>query len=80
MNSSNEVESYTYVYYYDKALGVNETTTALFNTVTFANLVEGQAELGSYQIDLNAYAIQSENLPNGTTIEGAYAIYMNQNG
>ena len=80
LNSSNEVESYTYVYYYDKALGVNETTTALFNTVTFANLVEGQAELGSYQIDLNAYAIQSENLPNGTTIEGAYAIYMNQNG
>ena len=80
LNSSNEVESYTYVYYYNKALGGNETTTALFNTVTFANLVEGQAELGSYQIDLNAYAIQSENLPNGTTIEGAYAIYMNQNG
>lgn len=80
LNSSNEVESYTYVYYYNKSLGGNETTTALFNTVTFANLVEGQAELSSYQIDLNAYAIQSENLPSGTTIEGAYAIYMNQNG
>ena len=51
----------------------------LFDTVTFANLVGEQEQLHSYKIDLEAYAIQSDNLPKDTTIEGAYAVYANQN-
>ncbi|HJJ05376.1 MAG TPA: hypothetical protein OIM45_05975 [Clostridiaceae bacterium] len=51
----------------------------MFDTVTFANLVGEQEQLHSYKIDLEAYAIQSDNLPKDTTIEGAYAVYANQN-
>lgn len=69
----------TYLYYYNGAVAQNATTEPLFNQVTFANVVEGQVELSEYQIDIEAYAIQADNLPEGTTIEGAYITYVNQN-
>ena len=58
------------------------TTDTLFDTVTYANVVENDADaqtLVSAQIGIEAYAIQSDRLPENTTIEGAYAIYLNQN-
>ncbi|MBR2743680.1 MAG: SipW-dependent-type signal peptide-containing protein [Clostridia bacterium] len=74
---------YTYVYYYNEAVAPNATTATLFDTVTFANIVSNDPDavgnLSEEQIDIEAYAIQSDELPANTTIEGAYAIYMNQN-
>lgn len=77
---STEVESYTYVYYYNEKVAPQATTTTLFDNVKFANIIGNQ--LGAdenQQIDIEAYAIQSDNLPENTTIEGAYDIYLNQN-
>lgn len=78
-NNSDEVIEESHVYYYKKELQKNETTSPLFEAVTFANLVEQPTELsGNYSVNIDAYAIQSENI-NDATIEGAYAIYVNQN-
>lgn len=77
--TTGEVESYTYVYYYNEKVAPNDTTSTLFDTVTFANVIEGQIDLTNHQIDIDAYAIQSDNLPEGTSIEDAYNIYVNQN-
>ncbi len=79
-NSANEVESYTYVYYYKQELEPTATTSALFNSVKFANIIDGQVDSSAkQQIDITAYAIQSDNLPADTNIEDAYTIYTNQN-
>jgi predicted ribosomally synthesized peptide with SipW-like signal peptide len=79
-STTGAVESYTYVYYYKQALATSATTKPLFSTVTFANVIEGQLEdsASAQQIDIQAYAIQSDNLPNSTTIASAYDIYLNQ--
>lgn len=78
-NDSNEVIEETHVYYYKEKLEKNQTTSPLFENVTFANIVDEPVEpLGKYVVQVDAYAIQSENL-DGATIEGAYAIYVNQN-
>ena len=78
-NDSDEITEYIHVYYYNKAIKKDETTTALFNTVTFANVIDEQIESpGSYNIKIDAYAIQSNNI-NVESIEEAYAIYVNQN-
>lgn len=75
----NKVKAHTYVYCYENELIKGATTPALFNKVTFINVVDGQiAAPGSYKIDVQAYAIQSKNLKEGTTAEGAYQIYLNQ--
>lgn len=78
-NEAGETESYTYVYYYNEKVAPNATTETLFDTVTFANVIEEQIDLSNHQIDIDAYAIQSDNLPADTTIESAYSIYVNQN-
>ena len=78
-NDSQQVESYTYVYYYNEKVAPEATTSTLFDTVTFANVIEEQIDLTEHQIDIEAYAIQSDNLPTDTTIEEAYDIYLNQN-
>lgn len=78
-NDQDEVIEITHVYYYKEELEKNQTTSPLFETVTFANIVDEPIEpLGKYSIKVDAYAIQSENI-NDATIEGAYAIYVNQN-
>ncbi|MDY2593449.1 MAG: hypothetical protein SOW34_00770, partial [Oliverpabstia sp.] len=44
------------------------STTPLFQNVTFVNLMEGQGLDGQpLEIDINAYAIQTSNLDEGTT-------------
>lgn len=78
-STTNKVESYTYVYYYNEAVEPNATTDKLFTEVKYANVIEGQNDNATVDIDIQAYAIQSDNLPSGTTIPGAYTIYANQN-
>lgn len=78
-DGTDEIESRTYVYYYKEAVAPNATTTTLFDSVKFANVIEGQIDLSEHQIDIEAYAIQSDGLPENTTIAGAYNIYLNQN-
>lgn len=77
--TTGEVESYTYVYYYNEKVAPNATTDTLFDSVTFANVIEKQIDSSEHQIDIEAYAIQADNLPDGTTIANAYDIYVNQN-
>ena len=77
-DTDDNVLSYTYVYYYEDAIGKNEETSTLFDNVTFANIIEGYEEGAEKQIDIEAYAIQKDNLPEGTTIPQAYSIYVSQ--
>jgi alternate signal-mediated exported protein len=78
-STTNEVESYTYVYYYNEAVAPNATTDKLFTQVKYANVIEGQNDNSTEEIDIKAYAIQSDSLPANTTIAGAYDIYVAQN-
>ena len=72
--------SVTYVYYYNEVVAPGATTEKLFEEVKFANVIEGQVDdTVMQQIDVNAYAIQSDNLANDETQEAAYQIYLNQN-
>lgn len=74
---------YTYVYYYNETVAPNATTETLFNTVTYANIASNDPDaagtITEAQIDVEAYAIQKDQLPANTSIEGAYTIYLNQN-
>lgn len=78
-STTNKTESYTYVYYYNEAVAPNATTDKLFTSVKYANVIEGQNDNATVDIDIDAYAIQSENLPANTSIADAYTIYVNQN-
>ncbi len=50
------------------ALPADQTTPSLFDTVKFANIVEDQELEGTeLSIIINSYAIQTENISNGTT-------------
>lgn len=74
----------TYTYAYTKILKPQETSEALFDTVKFLNLIEGQLDGQTFEIPLRAYAIQtsytggsSDNL--SEQIKAAYEKYVNQN-
>ena len=80
-NTSGKIEYNTYVYYYKFPLEhKNDRTQSLFDKVKFANLISNEQNENIYQIGLEAYAIQAENLPEGIGIEEAYQIYVNQEG
>lgn len=80
VKTGNVVTAHTYVYYYNTELAKDvTTTTALFDSVTFVNVIDEQLTAGAeYTVGVDAYAIQSNSLPDGTTIVGAYSIYVNQ--
>lgn len=74
----------TYTYAYTKILKPQETSEALFDTVKFLNLIEGQLDGKTFEIPVRAYAIQtsytggsSDNL--SEQIKAAYEKYVNQN-
>ena len=74
----------TYTYAYTKILKPQETSEALFDTVKFLNLIEGQLDGQTFEIPIRAYAIQtsytggsSDNL--SEQIKAAYEKYVNQN-
>ena len=84
MKAQTTENSRIYTYAYTKILKPNETTEALFDTVKFINLVEGQLDGKPLEIPVRAYAIQtsytggsSENL--SEQIKAAYEKYVNQN-
>ena len=73
-----------YTYAYKKILKPQETSEALFDTVKFLNLIEGQLDGQTFEIPVRAYAIQtsytggsSDNL--SEQIKAAYEKYVNQN-
>lgn len=69
----------TYVYYYNEVVAPNGETGTLFDEVKFANVIEGQVDDTVIQeIDIKAYAIQSDNLAGDETVAEAYEIYVNQ--
>lgn len=83
--SKNELNNYmVYTYSYDKILSAGDATNTLFDTVTFANVVEGQIDENKYEIPVHAFAIQTENTGNGSgnvkaEAKAAYTKYVNQN-
>lgn len=73
-----------YTFCYNKILSPGETSTSLFDTVTFANIIEGQIEGQSLEIGVHFYAIQTENTGNGgetvpEQARNAYDKYIVQN-
>lgn len=76
----------TYLYVYGDAencteLAVGATTPALFDTVTFANVVEDQALEGkTLEIIIKAYGIQTTNINGGKTAPAdVWTVVSNQN-
>ena len=77
-------QNMVYTYAYNHILKPGEKTTTLFNTVTFANIIEGQLDTQQLDMPVRAYAIQSTNTGEvKTTIPeqaaAAYQKYVNQN-
>ena len=77
-------QNMVYTYAYNHILKPGEKTTTLFNTVTFANIIEGQLDTQQLDMPVRAYAIQSTNTgEDKTTIpeqaKAAYQKYVNQN-
>lgn len=61
-NSSDDYNVYLYAYT-EKVLLPGETTTALFNSVTYINMLEGEISMDTVlEMPIKAYAIQSEYL------------------
>lgn len=84
MSVQNTESRRTYTYAYKKILKPQETSEALFDTVKFLNLIEGQLDGQTFEIPVRAYAIQtsytggsSDNL--SEQIKAAYEKYVNQN-
>ena len=75
--------SQVYTYAYDQILRAGQTTTTLFDTVTFINIVEGQLDTRQFNIPVRAYAIQAKNTGGAGSIAEqaarAYEKYVKQN-
>lgn len=75
--------SMVYTYSYNEILAPEKTTVPLFESVTFANVVEGQLEERQLDIPVNFYAIQALNTGEGTSVPeqaaDAWEKYVNQN-
>lgn len=76
-------DNMVYTYSYNDILAPQETTAPLFQSVTFANVVEGQLEESQLDIPVNFYAIQSLNTGGGSSVveqaADAWLKYVNQN-
>lgn len=77
-------QNMVYTYTYNHILKPGEKTTTLFDTITFANIIEGQLETQQLDMPVRAYAIQSVNTGEGKTTvleqaTAAYQKYVNQN-
>lgn len=66
-----------YTFAYNEILKPEQTTSALFDTVTFANIIEGQLDTRQFEIPVRAYAIQTVNTggDTGTVVQQAAAAY-----
>lgn len=77
-------QNMVYTYAYNHILNPGEKTTTLFDTVTFANIIEGQLDTQQLDMPVRAYAIQSMNTGDDSTTvleqaKAAYQKYVNQN-
>lgn len=73
-----------YTYAYNEILEPQQTSGALFDSVTFANIIEGQLDAAQLEVPVRAYAIQTVNTgdDSGTVAQqaqAAYQKYVNQN-
>lgn len=75
------------VYGYHEKLAKDVKSAALFDSVKLVNLVEGQADTSTQNIDVKAYAIQatdiadvSTNTLDQTTLKKVYDVYVKQSG
>ena len=74
----------TYRYSYNKILSPNQTSEALFKTMKFANVIEGQIDGQKLTVPVKAYAIQTKNTSGNTSdipadAKTAFEKYYNQN-
>ena len=77
-------QNMVYTYAYNQILNPGEKTTTLFDTVTFANIIDGQLDMQQLDMPVRAYAIQATNTGDGSTTvleqaKAAYQKYVNQN-
>lgn len=84
LSSKKSGNSQIYVYAYDEILKPEQTTTPLFDSVKFLNLIEGQLDEQDLTIPVRAYAIQASYTggDSGTVVDQAktaYEKYVNQN-
>ena len=80
MNGNDKV----YQYVYTKILPANQTSSALFEKMNFANLIEGQLDGQTLTVPVRAYAIQTVNTGDNkeSVVEqakAAFTKYINQN-
>ena len=77
-------QNMVYTYVYNHILKPGTKTTTLFDTVTFANIIEGQLDTQQIDMPVRAYAIQATNTGDDKTTvleqaTAAYQKYVNQN-
>lgn len=73
-----------YTYAYNKVLAANQQTGSLFDTVVFANVIEGELDTAQLSVPVRAYAIQTANTGGDAAsvveqAKTAYLKYVNQN-
>ena len=78
-NANQGCPTTTSVYYYNTALAKNTSTSTLFDSVTVNDFIDLN-DTYPMEIVVTGYAIQSNNLPTGTTIQNAYNTYFENSG
>ena len=75
------------VYGYNAKLAAGTKSATLFDSVKLVNLVEGQADTSTQNIDVKAYAIQATDITNVSTdtldqatLKKVYDVYVKQSG
>lgn len=84
VSSSGKVTAHRYIYAYGteqecKVLKKGETTGALFNSVTLANVMEGQIDDETLNIPVKSYAIQAEHIGESKAPSDIFQVYLKQN-
>ena len=84
LSSKKNGDNQVYVYAYNEILKPEQTTSALFDSVKFLNIIEGQLDEQNLTIPVRAYAIQASYTggDSGSVIDQAktaYEKYVNQN-
>ncbi len=84
LESKTSGQNKVYTFSYNKILKPGQTSMSLFDTVTFANIIEGQLDTRQFTVPVKAYAIQTVNTGGdaGTIVQqaaSAYQKYVKQN-
>lgn len=84
ITSSGKITAHRYVYAYGTetactVLKKGESTSTLFDSITFVNAIEGQVDEETLNIPIKSYAIQAEHIGNSDKPSDVFQIYMKQN-